>query len=70
MPRYDLARYMQRKKLTNANQLADYAHITVPKAYRVLSGASLEKIDVATLRALAKAFGVATTPWKLLDWDD
>jgi hypothetical protein len=56
---------MSERGWTNANQLAVGAKLTAPVAARVLAGAPLERIEVATLERLALAFG--REPWDLLD---
>lgn len=61
---WNLAPLMKRRGLANAYQLAAFAGLTKPTAARVLAGAPLERIDVATLEALARAFRVQ--PWRLL----
>jgi hypothetical protein len=66
MIKYALERQMKRRGLANAYALAEFAKIPPPLAYRLLSGKRLERIEVATLEALAKAFKVK--PWTLLDW--
>lgn len=66
MIQYNLDKHMARHGLTNANQLREFAKLNVATAYSVLSGAPLQRIEVATLEALAKAFGVK--PWTLLEW--
>jgi transcriptional regulator with XRE-family HTH domain len=67
MLRYDLSRAMKRHRLGNANQLAVFAKIPPPLAYRLLSGEALKRIDVATLEKLARVFGVK--PWTLLAYE-
>jgi transcriptional regulator with XRE-family HTH domain len=57
---------MERRGLENAYQLAAFAGLTKPLASRLLAGAPLERIDVATLEALARAFRVK--PWALLEY--
>lgn len=57
----------QRHGVSNAHQLAAYAGLTLPVAYRVWTGDDLKRIDVATLEALTKAFGLAQ-PWTLLEY--
>jgi DNA-binding Xre family transcriptional regulator len=66
MIQYNLSKHMARHGLTNANQLKDFAGLTVPTAYSVLSGAPLQRIETATLERLATAFKVK--PWALLEW--
>lgn len=56
---------MARKGWTTAYQLARESGISQPAAARVLAGAPLERIDVATLESLARAFRVR--PWALLE---
>ena len=67
MMKYDLSGVMRRHRLENANQLAVFAKIPPPLAYRVLAGEPLERIEVSTLEALARAFRVK--PWTLLRYD-
>lgn len=64
---WDLDRHMARRGLANAYQLAAFAGLTKPTASRVLTGARLERIDTATLEALAVAFRVK--PWSLLRYE-
>ncbi len=59
---------MAKHGLTNANQLREFAKLTVPTAYNVLSGAPLQRIEVATLEALARAF--KCKPWTLLEYTE
>lgn len=66
MIRYAIATHMRRKGWTNAYQLAKGAGITQPLAARVIAGGPLERLDVATLEALARAFRVK--PWALLEY--
>lgn len=61
---WNVAPLMARRGLANAYQLAAFAGLTKPTAARVLAGEPLERIEVATLEALARAFGVK--PWRLL----
>jgi len=63
---WNLTRHMERRGLANAYQLAAFAGLTKPTASRLVSGAPLERIDVATLEALALAFKVK--PWALLQY--
>lgn len=58
---------MERKGLANAYQLAAFAGLTKPTAARVLAGGPIDRIEVATLEALAVAFRVA--PWSLLVYE-
>jgi hypothetical protein len=62
MIRWDLATHLAAHRILNANQLALLARITYPVASRVLKaateGTAIERIDVATLEALASAFRV------------
>lgn len=67
MIRWNLTRQMERRGLENAYQLAAFAGLTKPLAARLLSGAPVERLDVATLEALARAFRVK--PWTLLDYE-
>jgi len=57
---------MKAKGWTNANQLARGARLSYPVASRLLEGEPIERIDVATLEALASAFDCS--PWDLLDY--
>lgn len=67
MIRWHLEPHMTRKGWTTAYQLAKETGISQPAAARVLSAHPVERIDTATLEALAKAFGVK--PWRLLDYE-
>jgi DNA-binding Xre family transcriptional regulator len=67
MIRWNLEPHMARKGWNTPYRLAAEAGISQPAAARVLSAHPIERIDVATLEALAKAFGVK--PWRLLDYD-
>lgn len=51
----------------NPYQLAKGAGITQPLAARVLSDEPIERIDVATLESLTRAFRLKS-PWSLLDY--
>lgn len=66
MIRWNLDRHMARRGLTNAYQLAAFAGLTKPLASRLLAGAPIERLDVATLETLAVAFRVK--PWTLLEY--
>lgn len=68
MIRFDVRAQARKHHVSNAHQLAAYAHLTLPVAYRVWSGEPLQRIEVATLEALATAF--KCKPWALLDWSD
>lgn len=57
MIQYNLTEHMRTHGLANANQLHDFAKLTVATAYNVLSGARLQRIEADTLEKLAKAFG-------------
>lgn len=51
----------KRPPIANANQLAAEADMTLPTAYRCFDGeTALKRIDMETVRTLAKFFGV---PW-------
>lgn len=63
---YNLSKHLKRKSWTTAYQLAKGAGITQPAAHRVMAGEPLERIEVATLEALARAFHVK--PWDLLTY--
>lgn len=67
MIRWDVTKHMTRKGWTTAYQLAKGAGISQPAAANVLSGAPLERIDVAALEKLARAFRVR--PWALLSYE-
>jgi hypothetical protein len=62
-----IQKHMAKRGWTNANQLAVGAKLTAPVAARVLAGAPLERIEVATLEKLARAFHHA--PWEFLTYD-
>jgi DNA-binding Xre family transcriptional regulator len=47
---------MKAAGIENGNQLARYARLTSPVAYRLLSGEPFERVDVAVLDALCEAF--------------
>jgi DNA-binding Xre family transcriptional regulator len=66
MIRWNVTKHMRRKGWALAYDL--YRHVGIPKptARRVVDGAELTKIDVATLEALARAFRVK--PWALLEY--
>jgi hypothetical protein len=55
------------KGWTNPYQLAKGAGITQPLAARILSSEPIERIDVATLETLARAFRLKS-PWSLLEY--
>lgn len=67
MIRWNVAKYMARKGWTTAYQLAQGAGISQPAAANVLAGRPLERIDVAALEKLARAFRVR--PWALLEYE-
>lgn len=66
MIRWNIAKHMQRKGWASAYQLAKETGISQPAAANVLGGAPLERIDVAALEKLARAFRVK--PWALLEY--
>lgn len=66
MIRWHIERHMARRGIANAYQLAAFAGLTKPTAARVVAGEPLDRIEVATLEALAKAFRVR--PWALLEY--
>jgi transcriptional regulator with XRE-family HTH domain len=66
MVRWNVGPHMARKGWTTAYRLAVESGIAQPAAARVLAGAPLRRVDVATLEALARAFGVEQKPWTLL----
>jgi len=47
---------MKAAEILNATQLARFARITAPVAYRLLEGREIERVDVAVLEALCAAF--------------
>lgn len=57
---------MKARGWANASQLARNAALTYPVAARVLQGAELERIEVATLEALCLAFDCE--PWDVLEY--
>jgi DNA-binding Xre family transcriptional regulator len=61
-----IAKQMEKRRLANAHQLHEYTGLTVPTAYNVLSGAVLQRIDVATLETLADKLNCS--PWRLLTY--
>lgn len=65
--RWNLQPLMARRGIANANQLAQRASLTLPVAYRCLEEKDLDRIDVATLEALAGYF--KCSPWRLLKHD-
>lgn len=67
MIRWNVTKYMGRKGWTTAYQLAQGAGISQPTAASVLAGHALERIDVAALEKLARAFRVK--PWSLLEYE-
>ena len=52
----------------NAHQLAVGAGISYPIAWRIMKDAPLERIEVATLETLARAFSLKS-PWALLRYE-
>lgn len=58
--------HMARRGWRTAYELAKRAGISRPGALRVLSGAPIERVDVAVLEALARALGVRN-PLTLLE---
>lgn len=67
MIRWNVQPTAKRHHVPNAHQLAAYASLTLPVAYRVWSNAGLDRIDVTTLEALARAF--KCKPWALLVYE-
>lgn len=63
---WNLAPHLKRKGWTSAYQLARGADLTMPLASRLFAndGKRMDRIEVATLEALARAFRVK--PWALL----
>lgn len=59
-----IEKQMAKHGLANGNQLREFTGLTIPTTYNVLSGAPLQRIEVATLETLAKAF--KCSPWRLL----
>jgi transcriptional regulator with XRE-family HTH domain len=68
MVRWNIETHMRKKGWTTAYQLAKETGISQPAAHRVLSGDELDRIDVGTLEALARAFGLRRDPWRLFDF--
>jgi transcriptional regulator with XRE-family HTH domain len=66
MIRWNVARHMAKRGWSTAYQLAKESGISQPAAARVLAGLPLDRIDVATLDALVRAFRVK--PWVLLEY--
>lgn len=64
-----IAPHMLARDWATAYRLSKEAGISRPTALRVLSGAPVERIDVALLLALAKAFHVRN-PLALLEYRD
>lgn len=60
--------HMLAKGWSTAYQLSKRANISRPGALRVLSGHPVERVDTATLEALAKAFDVEHDPLSLLEY--
>lgn len=69
MIRWNIAKHAARHRIPNAHQLAAFASLTLPVAYRVWSGARLDRIDIVTLEALTRAFKLKA-PWSLLEFRD
>lgn len=67
MIRWNVAKHMAKRGWTTAYQLAKETGISQPTAATVMAGARLDRIDVAALEKLAKAFRVK--PWALLDYE-
>jgi hypothetical protein len=67
MIRWNVAARAAKHGVTNAHQLAAKAGLTLPVAYRVWAGEPLQRIEVATLEAIAAAFRVK--PWTLLEYE-
>ena len=55
---WNLGAAMKRAGVENANQLAKRAGLSYPVAWRIIQNAPMERIEVATLEALGRAFGV------------
>ena len=66
MKRWNIKPLMDAKGIENASQLAKFARLSPPVAQRVIDGEPLERIEVATLEALADAFGLSKRWWKLI----
>lgn len=64
-----IRRHMARRGLENANQLREYAGLTIATAYNVLTDPppEVERIETRTLETLQRAFGLKS-PWSLLEW--
>ena len=63
--RWDVKRRAEARGWTNAHQFAIGAGISYPIATRILKGDPVEKLEVATLGKLTRAFGLSS-PWSLL----
>lgn len=53
-----IRREMKRRGIQNASQLAAATGLTKPTAAKILAAGRLERIDVATLEALAGGLGI------------
>lgn len=67
MLRWNVRAKARARGWTNAYQLAKGVGITQPLAARVLSDEPIERIDVATLETLTRAFRLKS-PWSLLEY--
>jgi DNA-binding Xre family transcriptional regulator len=63
---WKLATHMRTEGWTNASKLAEAVGISKPAAYRIFEGKPLDRIDVATLEALARKLKVK--PLTLLEY--
>lgn len=66
--RWNVAKHLEAKGWDNANKLARGVGLSYPVAVRVMAGAPMERIDVATLELLRAAFGIRGAPWSLLEY--
>lgn len=68
MVRWNIESHMRKKGWTTAYRLSIETGISQPTAKRVMAGEELDEINVGTLEALARAFGVRRDPWRLFDF--
>lgn len=64
--RWRLQELLDQREWT-AYRLAKEAGLTPSAVYKLLKKGDVRHVDVATLEALAKAFGVR--PWRLLEYE-
>lgn len=62
-----IADRMTRAGIENRKQLSERAGISLPTAYAITEAGPLQRIDVPTLEALTRTFGLAA-PWTLLEY--